>query len=152
MVATLALTLLMSGVARASNYALEEIPETIPKAEAVKLKAAGIDTTFQLLQKAGDRAARKELAAHTRISEKTLQLWVEMADLLRIKGIGPDVTRLLAAAGVHTVIQLKTADATQLNAAIMKANSRQHLSENPPSVDHLAAWIAQAQTLPIVLH
>ena len=54
--------------------------------------------------------------------------------------------------GVHTVAQLKTQDATKLNDEIMKANSKSHLSENPPSVEHLQAWIAQAQTLPIVLH
>jgi predicted flap endonuclease-1-like 5' DNA nuclease len=144
--------LLMTASARGSNYALEEIPQTIPSADALKLKAAGIDTTFQLLQKASDHTARKTLAGQTKIPEKTLQTWVEMADLLRIKGVGPDVTRLLAASGVHTVAQLKIADATKLNDAITKVNSKQHLSQNPPSVDHLSAWIAQAQTLPIVLH
>ena len=34
--------------ARASNYALEEIPQAVPSADAAKLKAHGIGTTFQL--------------------------------------------------------------------------------------------------------
>ena len=139
-------------VARASNYALEEIPQAIPAADAAKLKAQGIGTTFQLLEKAGDAKARKELAKAAKIPEKSLESWVQMADVMRVKGVGPDVTRLLAACGVHTVAQLKTQDATKLNDDIMKANSKSHLSENPPSVEHLQAWIAQAQTLPIVLH
>lgn len=138
--------------ARASNYALEEIPQTIPAADAAKLKAQGIGTTFQLLEKAGDPKARKELAKAAKLPEKSLDTWVQMADVMRVKGVGPDVTRLLAACGVHTVAQLKTQDATKLNDEIMKVNSKSHLSENPPSVEHLQAWIAQAQTLPIVLH
>ena len=138
--------------ARASNYALEEMPQAVPSADAAKLKAHGIGTTFQLLEKAADAKSRKELARATKIAEKTLEAWVQMADVMRVKGVGPDVTRLLGACGVHTVAQLKTQDATRLNDEIMKVNSKQHLSENPPSVEHLQAWIAQAQTLPIVLH
>jgi predicted flap endonuclease-1-like 5' DNA nuclease len=135
----------------ASNYALEEIPQAIPGADALKLKAQGIGTTFQLLEKAAEPRSRKELARAARIPERTLDGWVQMADILRIKGVGPDVTRLLAACGVRTVAQLKTQDATKLSDEILKVNSRQHLSENPPSMEHLQAWIAQAQTLPIVL-
>jgi len=149
--AAAALVLAVSGAARASNYALEEIPQAIPAPEAAKLKTAGVPTTFALLEKAGDAKARKTLARETKIPEKTLEAWAMMADLLRVKGIGPDVARLLTAAGVKTVAQLKTADATKLNDEIGKANSKQHLSENPPSLEHLQAWIAQAGSLPIVL-
>ena len=138
--------------ARASNYALEEIPQAIPAAEAVKLKAAGITTTFSLLEKAAEPKDRKALAKQTKIAEKTLESWAQMADLLRVRGIGPDVARLLAAAGAHTVAQLKSASAAALSDEIAKVNSKQHLSENPPSVEHLQAWMQQAQTLPIVLH
>lgn len=138
--------------ARASNYALEEIPQAIPAADATKLKSQGIGTTFQLLEKASEPKARRELAHAAKIPEKLLEGWVQMADVMRVKGVGPDVTRLLAACGVRTVAQLKTQDATKLNDEITKVNSKSHLSENPPSVEHLQAWIAQAQTLPIVLH
>ena len=147
----IALAGLAARPAFASNYALEEIPQAIPAAEANKLKAQGIGTTFQLLEKGAEPRARKELAHVTRIPERTLEAWVQMADVLRIKGVGPDVTRLLAACGVRTVAQLKTQDAAKLSDEIMKVNSQRHLSENPPSMEHLQAWIAQAQTLPIVL-
>ena len=149
---TIAAVLLASGLAQASNYALEEIPQMIPAADAQKLKAVGIGTTFQLLERCADPKQRKQLARDARLPEKTLGDWVQMADIMRIKGVGPDVGRLLAAAGVHTVLQLKTQDAAKLEDEILKVNSKQHLSENPPSTEHLQAWIAQAQTLPIVLH
>jgi predicted flap endonuclease-1-like 5' DNA nuclease len=148
----LALLLVAPSLARASNYALEEIPQAIPAADAQRLKGAGIGTTFQLLERGAEPKARQRLAHDVKVAEKTLLAWVEMADVMRIKGIGPDVTRLLAAAGVHTVAQLKTQDPAKLEDEIMKVNSTKHLSENPPSVEHLQAWIAQAQTLPIVLH
>jgi predicted flap endonuclease-1-like 5' DNA nuclease len=144
--------LFMIGTAHASNYALEEIPQAIPAPEAAKLKSAGITTTFALLEKAAEAKDRKSLARTTKIAEKTIEAWAQMADLLRVRGIGPDVARLLAAAGVHTVAQLKTANASALSDEIGKVNSKQHLSENPPSVEHLQSWIQQAQTLPIVLH
>src|SRR5262249_47917473 len=98
-----------------------------------------------------DPKDRKTLAKTTKIPEKTLEGWIQMADLLRVKGIGPDVARLLAAAGTKTVSQLQKSNASELNDAIQKANAKQKLSENPPSVEHLQAWIAQAKTLPIVL-
>jgi predicted flap endonuclease-1-like 5' DNA nuclease len=142
----------LAASAFASNYALEEIPQAIPAADAAKLKTVGITTTFSLLEKAAEPRERRALARQTKIAEKTLETWAQMADLLRVRGIGPDVARLLAAAGVHTVLQLKSAKAAELSDEISKVNSRQHLSENPPSVEHLQAWIQQAQTLPIVLH
>ena len=145
-------SLLLVGVAHASNYALEEIPQAIPAADAQKLKTAGVTTTFALLEKASEPKDRKSLARTTKIAEKTLEAWAQMADLLRVRGIGPDVARLLAAAGVRTVAQLKTANASALSDEIVKGNSKQRLSENPPSMEHLQAWIQQAQTLPIVLH
>lgn len=139
------------GLLHASNYALEEIPQAIPSSEAAKLKTAGITTTFALLERAGEAPARKTLARQTKIAEKTIESWLQLADLMRVKGIGPDVARLLIAAGTKTVAELKAADATRLSDAIAKVNSKQNLSENPPGVEHLLSWIKQAQTLPIVL-
>jgi predicted flap endonuclease-1-like 5' DNA nuclease len=148
----LAVLLLAAGAARASNYALEEIPQAIRAADAAKLKAIGIPTTFALLEKAAEPRQRKAIARDTKIAEKTIEAWTQMADLLRVRGIGPDVARLLRAAGVLTVAQLKVADAAKLADEIARVNGKLHLSENPPSVEHLSAWIAQSQSLPIVLH
>jgi predicted flap endonuclease-1-like 5' DNA nuclease len=137
--------------ARASNYDIEEIPQAIPAAQAAKLKAAGVATTFALLEKGAEPGARKGLAKQTKIAVKMLEGWVQLADLMRIRGVGPDVARLLTAAGVKTVAELKDADAKKLDEEIGKVNAKSKLSENPPSEEHLKAWIDQAKTLPIVL-
>ena len=125
---------------------------TIPFGFQPNLHHAPLSLTFTLGAEALLPGDRKALARHTKIQGKTLESWAQMADLLRVRGIGPDVARLLAAAGVHTVSQLKTSNASAISDEILKVNSKQHLSENPPSVEHLQAWIQQAQTLPIVLH
>ena len=149
--ASLLVLLVLPGLARASNYALEEIPHMIPANDAAKLKAAGVPTTFALLEKGADAAGRKTLAKTTHIPARTLDGWVQMADLLRVRGIGPEMARLLTAAGVKTVAELKTQDPDTLMAAISKANSKSHLTEKMPEVEHLKGWIEQAKTLPIVL-
>jgi predicted flap endonuclease-1-like 5' DNA nuclease len=143
---------LFTSIAWASNYSIDEIPGIIPKPEAVRLQAAGVGTTFALLEQGADPSARKRLAHKTKIGVRSIEGWVQLADLMRVKGIGPDVARLLTATGTKTIEQLKDADATKLSDQIAKVNSSQHLSQNPPSSDHLAAWIAQSQTLPIVVH
>jgi predicted flap endonuclease-1-like 5' DNA nuclease len=143
--------LTLGGRARASNYELEQIPMLIPPEDAQKLRAAGVSTTFALLEKGSDPKTRKALATGTKIAPKTLEGWIKMADLMRVKGVGPDVARLLTAVGVLTVAELQKADAQKTADAIAKVAASQKLSENPPSAEHLTAWIAQAKNLPIVL-
>jgi hypothetical protein len=139
------------GTARASNYELEEIPMLVPAEDAAKLRAAGVATTFALLEKGADGRGRQALAGATKIPRKTIDGWVKMADLMRLRGVGPDVARLMTAVGVATVLELQKADAQKTADAIAKVAAAQKLSENPPSAEHLQAWIAQAKNLPIVL-
>lgn len=150
-IAALFLVAGMAGLARASNYALEEVPMLIPADEAGRLRAAGVATTFALLEKASDPRDRKALAAQIRVTTRALDGWVKLCDLMRVRGVGPDVARLLTAAGVLTVSDLQHADAARTEDAIMKVNAVGKLSENPPAKEHLVAWIAQAKTLPVVL-
>ena len=135
----------------ASNYELEQIPMLVPAEDAGRLRAAGVQTTFALLEKGADPKSRKALAAVTKISLRTLEAWIKMSDLMRVRGVGPDVARLLSAIGVLTVVDLQKADAQKASDAVQKVAAQQKLSENPPSAEHLAAWIAQAKNLPIVL-
>jgi predicted flap endonuclease-1-like 5' DNA nuclease len=148
----LALALLAgAGAARASNYALEEIPILIPAEDAGRLRAAGVQTTFALLEHGADAKARKSLSAASKIPLRTLEGWIKLADLMRLRGVGPDVARLLSAVGVFTVVDLQKADAQKTAEAIQRVAAAQKLSENPPSAEHLSAWIEQAKNLPIVL-
>ena len=68
-----------------------------------KLATAGIKTTEKLLEAGCMAKAREKLAAKTGIPEKMLLEWVNLADLMRIKGVGEEYSDLLEEAGVDTV-------------------------------------------------
>lgn len=141
----LALTLFLS------PYALTEIPQAIPAAEAAKLKDAGVTTTDDLLAKAAAPKGRKELAKATGLDEKKLKDYVQMADLLRIGGVGPEMVRLFAAAKVHNSKELSKQDPKKFFDSLMDANGKQKITQNPPDPKSVAAWIDKAKQLPQVL-
>ena len=64
-VMALSLVLVATGVGRASPYPVDGIPELIPDADAQKLKAGGVKTTQELLDKGATAKLRKELAKAT---------------------------------------------------------------------------------------
>jgi hypothetical protein len=134
-----------------SPYALVDIPHAVPAPDADKLKAAGVATTDDLLSKAASPKGRKELSKSTGLDEKRLRSYAEMADLLRIGGVGPEMVRLFAAAHVHTTKELAGKDAKKLYDAIMAVNDKQKITQNPPDPKSVAAWIDMARQLPQVL-
>ncbi|HJZ84854.1 MAG TPA: DUF4332 domain-containing protein [Polyangia bacterium] len=134
-----------------SPYALVDIPQAVATADADKLKAAGIKTTDDLLAKAATSKGRRELAKTSQIDEKKLKGYVEMADLLRIPGVGPDMVKLFAAAKVHNTRDLAKQDPKKFYDTVMAVNEKQKISQNPPEAKSIATWIEKAKELPQVL-
>ena len=118
--------------------------------DAVKgLKSAGIRTTAGLLEAAKDPKGRKALAAKTGFSEGRLLEWANVADRMRIKGIGGEYAELLTRAGVKTVRDLKHRNGTKLARAIKDANQSRKRVKLPPSEKAVTKWIEQAKKLPL---
>ncbi|MBN8921086.1 MAG: DUF4332 domain-containing protein [Rhizobiales bacterium] len=113
------------------------------------LKAVGIRTTAGLLEAAKDTRGRRSLALRTGLDEKLLLRWANMADRMRIKGLGRDYAELLRAAGVDTVRELKHRNKERLLKAIRDANARRGLVKLPPSEKAVSRWIEQAKKLPL---
>src|SRR5262249_53450861 len=67
---------------------------------AQRLKSVGIRTTDGLLDAAKGPKERKLLSEKTGLDEKRILSWANMADRMRIKGVGADYAGLLQAAGV----------------------------------------------------
>ena len=118
---------------------------------AQKLIAAGINTVDDLLEKGKTAKGRKELEAATEISGKLILTWVNHADLFRIKGIGPQFSELLEAAGVDTVKGLATRRADNLAAKMLEVNEQKHLTKVVPTEKMLQDMIDQAKNLPGVV-
>lgn len=127
-------------------YKIDEI-EGIGPAYAAKLQAAGIKTTGDLLDAAAAPAGRKELAEKAGLTTKQVLKWANMADLMRINGVGEEYSELLEAAGVDTVKELKMRRADNLAAKMAEVNETKKLVRQVPSETSVQKWIDQAKTL-----
>jgi len=113
------------------------------------LKPAGIRTTGKLLEAAKDPKGRKQLAAKINVDEKCVLRWANMADRMRIKGVGEDYAELLEAAGVDTVRELKYRNPANLAKAIADVNAKRKLVRLLPSEKAVGRWIEHAKKLPL---
>lgn len=129
------------------TYPILKIEGVGPELEK-KLKKAGIRTTKTLLERAKDPRGRKAVAAASGIPESQILKFANIADLMRLKGVGAEYSELLEAAGVDTVKELKNRNPANLSRAILDVNAKHGLVRLPPSENTVAKWIAQAKTLP----
>jgi predicted flap endonuclease-1-like 5' DNA nuclease len=149
--ALLAVTTLGGGMARASHYALADVPKLVKPGETDKLKKAKVTTTEELLDKAAKAKDRKALAKASGLSAADLLALAKRCDLLRIKGVGTEMVLLLEAAGVKSTADLVKQDAAKLMTAVDAANKTSKISDKPPTEPQLADWIDQAKKLPQVV-
>jgi predicted flap endonuclease-1-like 5' DNA nuclease len=129
------------------NYKIQEI-EGIGPANADKLAAAGIDSTAALLRLCCTSKGRREVADKTGVTEAKLLKWANMADLMRISGIGAEFSELLEAAGVDTVKELRTRNVENLAGKMREVNSQKKLTRTVPSAKTVSKWVDQAAQLP----
>jgi hypothetical protein len=130
------------------SYPIADLEGIAPGAAAM-LKSVGIRTTQKLLETAKNLKGRKALAERTGFDEKEILRWANMADRMRIKGVGEDYAELLEAAGVDTVRELKYRNPSNLARAMATANRQRNLVELLPSEKAVMRWIAHAKTLPL---
>ena len=134
------------------SYKIQEI-EGIGPAYAEKLAAADIDTTEELLKLCCDAKGRKTTSEKTGVSESQLLKWANMADLMRISGVGSEFSELLEVAGVDTVKELRNRNAENLAAKMAEVNEQKKLTRTLPSEKTVADWVEQARSLdPLITH
>jgi predicted flap endonuclease-1-like 5' DNA nuclease len=130
------------------SYPLTDI-EGIDEAAAKTLKRVGVRTSDGLLEAAKDAKGRKTLAEKTGFNEKLLLKWANVADRMRIKGIGAEYAELVRVAGVNTVRELKYRNAARLTQAMKAANEKRKLVRFLPSEKAVTKWIERAKKLPL---
>lgn len=145
------LLLAITPAARASQYPLEQAVAIIPRDHVPALRRAGVRTTEDFLTWGRTPDGRRLLAKRAGFSVDKVTGWVFLADLMRVRGIGPDVARLLTAAGVRTLADLQRADAGGTAQTVREVNRRTRLSTNPPGAESLRYWIEQSRELPIIV-
>lgn len=125
--------------------------EGVGPAYAEKLKAAGVDTVEELLEKGASPAGRSALEESTGIAHGLILKWVNHADLFRIKGVAGQYAELLEAAGVDTVAELATRNAANLAAKLEEVNGEKNLTNRVPSESEVEKWVAEAKALPRIV-
>lgn len=128
------------------SYSISDVQGIGPEATAA-LKKVGIRTTTKLLEAAKSPAGRKSLATRIGFDEKCILAWANMADRMRIKGIGEEYSLLLQAAGVDTVKELKYRNPGKLAKVMAAANTKRKLTRVLPSEKMVGHWIDRAKKL-----
>lgn len=128
------------------SYKITDV-EGIGMVYAEKLGAAGVLTTEILLRRGAEPAGRKALADQVGVSAERVLDWVNMADLMRIKGIGGEYAELLKAAGIDTVKELRTRNAMHLAELVAQVNFTRKLTRRLPSLPMTMKWIEEAKSL-----
>jgi predicted flap endonuclease-1-like 5' DNA nuclease len=118
---------------------------------AAKLAKAKVGSTTMLLTRGATVAGRRELSKASGVTEKRLLEWVNRADLMRITGVGEEYSDLLEASGVDTVPELAKRKPVNLVAAMAEVNKKKKLVRQLPTEGKVAAWVAEAKTLPRVV-
>ncbi len=115
------------------------------------LKARGVHSTDSLLRHASSLRARNTLARQTGIPETLIAEWVNMADLMRVNGVGETYCYLLKAAGVRRLEDLRQAKADQLYRTIEKLDNYEEWVGRLPSFRRVRSWIDASRRIPSVL-
>jgi hypothetical protein len=128
------------------SYSISGIQGIAPEV-AGSFKKAGIRTTAKLLEAAHNPKGRKTLAARTGVGEKHILALANLADRMRIKGVGEDYALLLQAAGVDTIRELRYRNPCKLAEQMAAINTKRKLTRVLPSDKMVRRWIDHAKRL-----
>lgn len=134
------------------SYPIDEI-EGIGEVYAEKLLALNVKTTKDFLELCCDAKGRKQVCEQIDVSEKLLLKWANLADLMRLKGVGKQYSELLEASGVDTIKELRNRNAENLFEKMAEVNGLKNLCNANPALDMVEKWIEQAKELnPLISH
>jgi predicted flap endonuclease-1-like 5' DNA nuclease len=132
------------------SYPIIDIEGIGPKFTKM-LKKVGVTQTKHLLDRGASKKGRKELAAESKLKETQILKWTNMADLMRIRGVGEEYSELLEVAGVDTVKELRNRKPENLHEAMAKVNTKKKLVRQLPGPKQVKNWVAHAKKLKPVL-
>jgi len=112
------------------------------------LKSAGIRTSDKLLEVASSPKGRKALSEKTGIDQQRLLRFANLADKMRVKGLGKEYAELLRHVGVDTVRELKYRNPAKLAEALRKKNDKLKMVRLVPTEKAVGRWVESAKKLP----
>ena len=127
------------------NWPIDQLPGLSEEYQS-QLEECGINTTEQLIKKAGTPASRLALASQLQIHIKYVNKWVALASLACIPNVGCRYCGLLLHAGIASVAQLAQTPTHRLHQQILRLHvANLQRRDLCPSVEEVAQWIKQAK-------
>lgn len=114
---------------------------------AAKFHAESIQTVEELLERSKTPQQRSELARKVGTTPVMVKEFANRADLMRIKGIGGDLSNLLEEAGVNSCKELQHRVAENLHQTLVNLNASKHIAHHVPPVSWVQEWITTAKQL-----
>jgi predicted flap endonuclease-1-like 5' DNA nuclease len=131
----------------AHHMRIEDV-EGIGAGYAAKLGAVGVRTTDDLLLAGATLNAREKLAMDAGISGELILKWVKDVDLMRVPGVGPQYSDLLAAAGVDSPAELARRNPANLAVTFQEVvAARPGTVRRIPSETEIAGWVDAARSV-----
>jgi predicted flap endonuclease-1-like 5' DNA nuclease len=112
-----------------------------------KLEAEGIQNTQQLLEHTQTDKQRAELARKIGTTPHVLKELANRADLMRLKGVGGDMSNLLEEAGVNSCKELQHRVPEKLHKTLAELQASKKIAHHTPTLAQVTEWIAEAKTL-----
>lgn len=126
------------------SYSIVRI-EGIGEKYAVMLRKAGIRTTDILLDRCRTPKDRASVAKESGLSPKLVMEFANLADLMRLSGVGEEWADLLEEAGVDTIKELKNRNAQSLYEKMIEVNEAKKLVRRVPPLVYVERWIKEAK-------
>jgi predicted flap endonuclease-1-like 5' DNA nuclease len=121
------------------------------KTAALFHRQTRVDSLESLLREGATLEGRSRLARETGKARHLISRWVQLADLMRVDGVGGDYSALLWQAGVTSIPELGRQETENLEKLLDSTNQRRRLVNRLPSSEQIKDWITQAQKLaPVV--
>lgn len=111
-----------------------------------KLEADGIKNTQQLLEQTQTAKQRTELAHKVGTTALVLKELANRADLMRLKGVGGDLSNLLEEAGVNSCKELQHRQPENLHKKLVEIQTAKKIAHHTPNVAQVTEWITEAKT------
>ena len=115
------------------------------KAQAKRLRDAGVKGPMTLLKETSTPAGRRALSKKVKIAEGRLLDWGQRVDLWRITGVDDDYARVLTRSGVSSIVDLSTRNPDSLSQEVEVMG--RGVVDRLPSRKMIAEWIEEARHL-----
>ena len=128
-------------------WAIEQLPGLSQDRQA-QLKACGITTTEQLLEKTSTPQAKQALANQLHLHIHYVNKWVALAELACLPSVGFQYCGLLLHAGIASILQLRQTPVARLHRQILRLHvATMQRSDLCPTVDLVQQWVIEARSL-----